>query len=178
MNDLFEKPDLAALTSRQLLESIYTMLSHRPAQKTPKKRIQGVPKRRHVYPPEFEALWKAYPSRNGSNPKWQAQQAWNARVKESELSAHECQILMLGGVRRYAAWCEATGKTGTELVMRAVRFVGTSREYENPWDCPAPEAIKIPTEINALVKFADERGIAARPGESTYDFRQRVENSI
>ena len=177
MNDLFEKPDLSTLTDRQLLESIYTMLCHNPVKKTPHKAIQGVPKRRHIYDPDFETLWKSYPARNGSNPKWKAEQCWKASLKESDSPGNEVRYMM-EGTQRYAAWCHATNKTGTEMAMQTTRFLGTGREYENHWAIPEPEVIKIPTEINALVEFANARGITARPGESTYDFRQRVENAI
>lgn len=39
-------------------------------------------------PEAFEALWREYPHRNGSNPKSQALKAWNARLKEGH-SANE-----------------------------------------------------------------------------------------
>ena len=184
MNDLFENPDLSALTDRQLLEAIYTVLAARPEKKPAQKRSEGVPKRRHNYDPAFEKLWKAYPARNGSNPKWKAQQCWRARIKEAAIGVNLGGSIemanMLEGVLRYAAWCEATGKTGTEMVMQAPRFLGPGKEYENAWEVPAPEpeVLKLPRDNNELVAFAKERGIETRPGENWWEFRQRVEDSI
>jgi hypothetical protein len=50
---------------------------------------------------------------------------------------------MQRGVLRYADFCRAVGKEGTEYVMQAVRFFGPNREFENPWEIydadPRPE---------------------------------------
>ena len=187
MNDLFEKPSLANLSDRELLESIYMMLSTAQPVKTAQKRSEGAPKARHEYEPAFEELWKAYPARNGSNPKWKAQQAWRMRRKEhtrrhitDSPDSGMIENAMLEGVKRYAAWCEATSKTGTEMVQQAPRFLGPSREYENKWDIPAPEVevIKLPRDNDALVAFAAERGIKTKPGEDWWEFRRRVEESL
>lgn len=155
-----------------------------PVLKLAEPKPKGTPKQRHEYEPEFEELWKAYPARNGSNPKWKAQQCWRARIKEARakdrLLARDEMDKMLHGAKRYAAWCEATGKTGTEMVMQATRFLGTSREFLNTWAIPAPEpeVIKLPRDNDELVKFAAERGIETRPGENWWDFRRRVEDAI
>lgn len=76
----------------------------------------------------FEAAWKAYPKRDGSNPKNKASSAWNARLKEGVTAE-----VMLAGVARYAAYCVAKGSVGTEFVMQAQRFLGKGREFENDW---------------------------------------------
>jgi len=180
MNDLFEKPSLADLSDRELLESIYTMLSTAPAVKTAQKRSQGVPKRRLEYDPRFEEIWKKYPTRNGSNPKWPAFKSWRGRMNEAANCKQTENQDMSQGLDRYAKWCEATGKTGTEMVMQAARFLGPSREYANAWEPPAPEieVIKLPRDYDALVKFAAERGIKTKPGEDWWEFRRRVEDSL
>ena len=85
-------------------------------------------RKRHTYPPEFEAFWKAYPDRDGSNPKREAGRCWNARLKEG---ADPSEIM--AGLQRYTAWLKGKGKLGTEGVMQARRFVGPEREWQNKW---------------------------------------------
>lgn len=82
----------------------------------------------------FEAAWKAYPKREGANPKNKAYSAWKARLKEGVT-----QEAMLAGVIRYHAYCSAKGNTGTEYVMQAQRFFGKGREFENEWASAAPK---------------------------------------
>ncbi len=77
---------------------------------------------------EFESCWKAFPKREGSNPKNHAFKHWWARVKEGVSPA-----VLLAATQRYAAFCAAKGQIGTPYVMQAQRFYGTSREWENPW---------------------------------------------
>lgn len=76
----------------------------------------------------FEAAWKAYPKREGANPKNKAHSAWKARLKEGV----EPEVMM-AGVARYAAFSAAKGNVGTGYVMQAVRFFGTERAYEGDW---------------------------------------------
>lgn len=85
------------------------------------------------YPQQFELAWQKYPKRPGSNPKRQAFKAWSARTKEG----HDPAVI-LAGVIRYAKFCQSTGKANTEYVMQAVRFFGTSCEFENEWTPPEP----------------------------------------
>ena len=181
MNDLFENPPPGDLSDRQLLESIYTMLVHRPTTKAPLKGTGGAGKPRHEYPPQFQELWKAYPVRNGSNPKWQASQSWNARIKQSDDKPTEARM-MIEGVKRYAKWCEATGKPGTDLVMQTVRFLGTGKEYQNSWICPAPPTKKsqIPRDNDEMATWAAKLDPPITPHmrESWWEFRQRVEESV
>lgn len=84
----------------------------------------------------FEQVWSRYPKRAGSNPKNKAQSAWNARKKLGVSPA-----VMANGLDRYIAFCEATGRVGTEFVMQAARFFGPSHEFENDWT-PAVEQPK------------------------------------
>ena len=79
----------------------------------------------------FEAAWKAYPKRDGSNPKAAAQKCWNARLKEKV----DPQV-MIEGVARYASYCRLKEMVGTSYVMQAARFFGTNKEFENSWSMP------------------------------------------
>ena len=86
-------------------------------------------------PFDLEAFKAVYPKRNGSQPWSRAVKAANARIKEGEpLDA------MIEGAKRYAAHCETTGKTGTEFVMQAARFLGPDRHYLEPWAQSTDEA--------------------------------------
>jgi hypothetical protein len=89
------------------------------------------------YSSEFENAWKAYPARQGSNPKNKAYQAWNARLRDG-VTAESMQE----GVKRYAAYQMATGKAGTEFVMQGSRFFGPGLEFESAWTVAGPQQPK------------------------------------
>lgn len=101
--------------------------------KSPQAAGSGEPgtKKKNTYPEEFERAWKAYPKRNGDNPKRSAHQAWAARVK----SGADPEAI-IAGVQRYARWVDATGKTNTEFVKRAVAFFGPDEHYLEDWSPP------------------------------------------
>lgn len=87
------------------------------------------------YSAAFEHAWFLYPKRAGGNSKVAAEKAWNARMAEGEDPA-----AIIPGVRRYAAFCDATGKTGTEFVKMAATFFGPQHSYLEPWTAPAAPA--------------------------------------
>ncbi|MBF0186191.1 MAG: hypothetical protein HQM06_17625 [Magnetococcales bacterium] len=80
------------------------------------------------YPAEFEAIWKIYPQRVGSNPKRRAYQAWSARLKSGITHAEIC-----AGLERYKRYLTARGKTGSEFVLQAATFFGPELHFRNPW---------------------------------------------
>ena len=77
---------------------------------------------------QFDLIWKAYPKREGSNPKNKALSGYRARIKEG-ISPD----LMAAGVERYYRYCQAKGTIGTEYVMQAQRFFGKEKAFENDW---------------------------------------------
>lgn len=79
----------------------------------------------------FASTWTLYPKRAGGNSRADALKCWNARVKAgvSEQALHE-------GVVRYATYCVAMDKVGTEYVKQARTFFGPNRHWEEPWDVP------------------------------------------
>ncbi|UAN55376.1 DNA-binding protein [Serratia sp. JSRIV004] len=85
-------------------------------------------KTRHEYTPEFEAAWMDYPRRPGSPDKHSAFKSWNARLRDGVTPE-----AMQEGVRRYAAFVEATGKSGTEFIKQAKTFFGPSKHFEDEW---------------------------------------------
>jgi DNA-binding transcriptional ArsR family regulator len=87
---------------------------------------------RDEYSPEFETAWQAYPKRAGGNPKAAAWKHWKARLNEGVKPE-----AMLEGVKRYAAFVQATGNTGTQYVKQAATFFGPDRHFEESWQVPA-----------------------------------------
>jgi hypothetical protein len=81
--------------------------------------------------PEFEQAWSLYPKRAGGNSKADALKAWNARIAAGIESAR-----MLDGVQRYAAFCKATNKIGTEYVKQAATFFGPGLHFDADWTPP------------------------------------------
>lgn len=84
-----------------------------------------------AYPPAFEQAWTAYPDRPGKNKK-QSHKAWAARVK-SGVDPGE----ILAGVQRYAKFCAATEKIGTEFVKQPATFFGPDEHFKTDWTPPA-----------------------------------------
>ncbi len=80
----------------------------------------------------FERFIKAYPKRAGNDPKKPARKTWDARIKQGVDPE-----VMIAGVERYARFCDATDKTGTEYVKQAKSWL--SPDYEGwlqSWDPP------------------------------------------
>ncbi|HGG5994878.1 TPA: replication protein [Salmonella enterica subsp. diarizonae serovar 61:r:z53] len=90
------------------------------------------PAARQEYSPEFEAAWQAYPKRAGGNSKSAAWKHWKARLKDGVKPE-----TMLSGVKRYAAYCQTTGNTGTQYVKQAATFFGPDRHFEESWQTPS-----------------------------------------
>ena len=83
------------------------------------------------YPVPFEEAWRVLPKRSGTNSKRDAFKAWQARVKDGEKPED-----ILAGCQRYAAFCEATGKIGTEYVMQGATFFGPSLHFQGDFKAP------------------------------------------
>jgi len=77
---------------------------------------------------KFEEALSHYPIRSGGNPKKKAFAAWRASLRAG-VKAQD----MIDGVIRYRAWCESTGKIGTEFVKQASTFFGPDQHYLEPW---------------------------------------------
>lgn len=79
----------------------------------------------------------AYPPRGGGQPWTRAVRAGRAR-----LAAGATWEQIIQGAERYAKYCEAAGKVGTEIVMHASTFLGPDKRYLEDWDVPQ-EAIDV-----------------------------------
>ena len=71
---------------------------------------------------DFRIFKLAYPKRSGSQLWAKAIRAANARLREGATF----QAMVEGG-HRYAAYCEAIDKTGTQYVMQAATFLGPGK---------------------------------------------------
>lgn len=80
---------------------------------------------------EFIEFKSIYPKRSGGQPWSRAKKAISARLK-----AGDSWDDILAGTRRYAAYCRATDKIGTEFVMQAATFCGPERHFTEPWNPP------------------------------------------
>ncbi len=81
----------------------------------------------------FEQFKKAYPKRSGAQPWSRARKAISARFRESDDLGWTD---LIAGAVRYAAYCEATAKTGTEYVMQAATFCGPDKPFTQSWSIP------------------------------------------
>jgi hypothetical protein len=96
-------------------------------------------------PDGFADAMAAYPRRAGGNPRPKAAHAYRARLREGTPPGE-----ILAGVERYAAYCAATGKLGTEYVQQAATFFGPGRGFAEPWDPPADEATPLDRQLEAI----------------------------
>ena len=80
---------------------------------------------------EFAEFKNIYPLRSGSQP-------WSRAVKviRMRLGEGDQWDAILAGARRYAAYCDAVGKTGTEYVMQAATFCDSDKHFLEPWQPP------------------------------------------
>lgn len=106
---------------------------------------------------EFDEIRAAYPKRAGGDRLKDARSAYRARLREG--AAHEA---ILDGVKRYAAFCEATDKVGTPYVQQLATFLGTNRGYLELWTPPR----KVETPAERRQREAREKMAAWAKGES------------
>ena len=82
---------------------------------------------------QFERFWEAKPKRSGSNPRKPAQKAFQARVKDGV----DPEVL-IAGAKRWRAYCDATGQTGTQYVKQVQFWLSPTYEgWSEPWDAPS-----------------------------------------
>jgi uncharacterized protein YdaU (DUF1376 family) len=93
---------------------------------------------KHEYPMEFESAWQLYPKRLGDNPKQKALKAWVRSLREGSTVEQ-----MTDGIARYAKFCVATGKVGTEAVKHAATFLGSEKAFLEDWALPGSEVRKL-----------------------------------
>ena len=99
---------------------------------------------------DFERIKNAYPKRAGSQPWKRAISAANARIKDGADFED-----MVAGAERYAAYCQATDKTSTELVMQAVTFLGPEEHFRNEWTAPKKPETKAEAYLRRTREFEE-----------------------
>jgi uncharacterized protein YdaU (DUF1376 family) len=120
---------------------------------------------------DFDQVWQALPKRQGNNPRGRAERAFRARLAEGAQPQE-----VLAGALRYARFCEATGKAGSEYVMQGATFLGPERPFLQPWivAAAAPSWWVSPDSILAKAK---ELGISTR-GESTEALKATIRQKL
>lgn len=83
----------------------------------------------------LERVKAIYPKRAGGNPWGKAAKAINARLDEGATVEQ-----LVAGTERYAGYCAATGKVGTEFVKQAATFFGPDCHFREPWNLPPSRA--------------------------------------
>jgi len=147
-----------------------------------KKSKPRKPRQKIDYWTIFEDAWRAYPKRQGGNPKGKAFSAYKTRLyQDGAISGDNNWIRAChAGVERYAEYCDATGKTNTEYVMHAATFFGPEKHYLNDWHYD--KRLKLPKNNEELVKFAADNGLPVpyegQATESWEVYRRRLERHI
>lgn len=100
--------------------------------------------------PEWFSEFKAiYPPRAGDQGWRKALKAGQARIAEGHLP-----IDLTDGARRYAEFCRATQKIGTEFVKQASTFLGPDKPFLQPWHMPSTKAdIRLAGNLTAAQEF-------------------------
>jgi hypothetical protein len=93
--------------------------------------VRKTSKTKNAYPEIFESLWKRYPTRAGGNSKEKAYRAFNARLNEGYTSEE-----MSDGLDRYVRYAASKNWINTEYVMKAQRFFGAGKEFQDAWMIP------------------------------------------
>jgi hypothetical protein len=116
-----------------------------PPENSPKPRKKNKPPE-----PEWFAQFRMlYPPRSGDQPIPAALRAANARLSEGHTPDD-----FLAGARRYAEFCAATGKIGTEYVQQWARFLGPGKPFLQPWTPPATKAdARLASNLSAAEEF-------------------------
>jgi hypothetical protein len=121
----------------------------RPDQTRPDKtRVEKIPTASST-PAWFTEFKLAYPKRAGDQGWRKAEKAANARLSEGHVPRE-----LIDGAIRYATYCVATGKIGTEYVKQAATFLGPDKPFLQPWDLPATKAdTRLAGNISAAEEF-------------------------
>jgi len=97
------------------------------------------------YSEPFNQFWSVYPARAGGNPKRGAHRAWLATLRRG-VDAD----LVLAGAVRYARFCTATKKAGTEYVMMAATFLGPNEHWSELWIIPKGKAVQQSLDLRRI----------------------------
>jgi hypothetical protein len=133
----------------------------------------STPKRRISEEIEIEFnkhIWPAYPKRSGSANKAGAMEAY-ARTRKTHP-----MIILEAATKRYAAYCAATDKVGTETTMMAQTFFGPKQRWAEEYPLPV-KRLELPADDNALEAFAVKHGLI-RPNNSLHRTYQQYRAAL
>ena len=85
-------------------------------------------------PPTFADFWAEYPKRAGDRKRAESEKKFGLAVKRGVDPG-----LIVDGAKRYRAFCDATGKVGTEFVQQAPTWLN-GMAWENEFTLPAEPA--------------------------------------
>lgn len=127
---------------------------------------------RNSYPPDFEAVWQAYPrrgrTRGANDNKIAAARAYNQRIRQG----HSPQEIMQG-VEAYAEYIRAQGHEGTPYVKQCATFLGPDCHFLCEWE-PPEEKKALPKTDDEWLAAGRELGLNPKPGENWFGFKDRV----
>lgn len=103
------------------------------------------------------AIRSAYPRGSGRIDWLTAEHHLRVRIHEGQTWDS-----IAAAVRRYAAWCEATGKIGTQFVMAPTKFFSAPDEpWNQSWDLPASKGdARLAGNISAAEEFIRRTEVA------------------
>lgn len=142
-----------------------------PSSSSSSSASQKPPSAAGAAPPGFEEAWQALPKRAGNNPRGRAERAYRARVAEG-CTPEE----MRDGAMRYAKFCNATGKVGSEYVMQGATFFGPERPFRQAWTAANGSGEWWSTPDKILAK-ARELGISTI-GESSEALKAQIRERL
>ncbi len=118
---------------------------------------------------EFLLAWNSYPKRDGPNPRKTAWDAWKARIRAGTDPSE-----LLAGVKRYAAWIEDKGQSGTRFVMMASTFFGPGEHWREEY-APAKTDENWWSDAGFASRFEAENAGCNQFIASQFRNRQRLE---
>lgn len=125
-----DQPSTETLTETEARHS-------RDARETKQKKIKQS-KKDSPSDPDFEEFWKAYPKRDGVNPRKPAEKKFVALV-----SSGTDPSSIIAGARGYASEAARTGRTGTAYIKHAITWLNQSlwTDYGAPSAASAADGV-------------------------------------
>lgn len=120
------------------------------------------------YDKQFMEFFNSYPKRSSTMRKSEAYSIWQQALNAG-VSAEE----MIAGAKRYKAYCDKEGISGTVFVMQPSNFI-IQQEYENEF--MTEQEVK-ETEWEQACRLAREKGLESfkgSPYETKDQFIERV----
>lgn len=142
-----------ALTPSSLTADSGLLTPDSPSASATPTRSKSVSRETNAEPEWWLDFKLAYPNRSGDQGWRKAQRASHARMAEGHVPSE-----FIDGAKRYAAYCEATQKTGTEFVKQACSFLGPDKPFLLPWTPPLTKAqVRQDKNISASVQWLQEQ---------------------